>query len=48
MNILTDIFKLVIAILVIISICYGAVLAGKAQDRQHKYQHPITRSGASW
>lgn len=48
MNILNDIFKLISALLVIFLLCYGSLLAGKLENPQSKYSHPITRPGASW
>ena len=48
MNILNDIFKLIIAILFIFLLSYGSLVAGKLENPQSKYSHPITRPGANW
>jgi len=48
MNILSDILKLITAIMVISLLCYGSLIAGKLENPQGKYSHPITRPGVTW
>jgi hypothetical protein len=48
MNILTDIIKLITALIIVSLLIYGSLLAGKLENRQSKYSHPITRSGVTW
>jgi len=48
MNILNDIFKLAAALLVVFLLCYGSLVAGKLENPQSKYSHPITRPGTTW
>ena len=43
-----DIIKLLFLIIVVGVIILGLYLAGKSVDNQSKYQHPITKPGASW
>ena len=48
MNIINDILKLIMAILVIFLLSYGSLIAGKLENPQNKYSHPITRPGVTW
>jgi uncharacterized protein (UPF0333 family) len=43
-----DILKLLFLIIVVSVIIFGLYIAGKSVDNQSKYQHPITKPGASW
>ena len=48
MNIISDILKLILAVSVIFLLCYGSLVAGKLENPQSRYQHPITRPGVTW
>lgn len=48
MNIMINIIKLIGALALVALIVYGSLLAGKLENRQHKYSHPITRPGVTW
>jgi len=48
MNIINDILKLITGVLVVFLLCYGSLLAGKLENPQSKYSHPITRPGVTW
>lgn len=43
-----DIVKLLVLLVVVGAIIFGLYVLGKSVDNQSKYQHPITRPGASW
>ena len=48
MNRLIEIAKLVAAIGFSLLLIYASLLAGKLDNPQHKYSHPITRPGITW
>jgi len=43
-----DLVKLLVFIVLLAIISVGIYFAGKSVDNKSKYQHPITRPGASW
>ena len=43
-----DIIKLMVMLVVVVAIIFGLYIFGKSVDNKSKYQHPITKPGASW
>lgn len=43
-----DIIKLLVLLAIVAAVIVGIYFVGKSVDNQSKYQHPITRPGASW
>ncbi len=48
MNVLIDIAKLLAALIIVSLLVYGSLVAGKLENPQSKYSHPITRPGITW
>ena len=43
-----DIIKLLVLLAIVLAVVVGITIFGKSVDNKAKYQHPITRPGASW